>query len=132
MEIPIDDLQEEHEQRKDEAKQIVIELARLTTAGKAQWWRRDAESNYLHCIVNDELFLFDTFDEEGHIDEEAGGFSLEARNQSFLWLTDLEGWEEIISLLRQGSENLIEDEQYHQLTRKCNQKILQDLEAITS
>jgi len=131
MEVPFDDLQEEHQQRKDEAKQIVIELARLTTSGKAKWWRRDAEPNFLHCIVNDELFLFDTFDEEDHI-EEAGGFSLGARNQSFLWLTDLEGWEEIISLLRQGNENLIKDEQYHQLTPKCNQKILHDLGAIMS
>jgi hypothetical protein len=118
------------EEVQEEAKRIIIELARLTTAGKAQWWKQKEHPQHLCCIVNYELFLFDTHNEKGHVDKEMGGVSLEARNQGFVWLTDLEGWNEVIDLLVQGSKNLIEDKQYHQLIRKCNEKILRDLEAI--
>jgi hypothetical protein len=117
------------EEAQQEQKRMIIALARLTTEDKAKWWRQKEFPRHLLCIVNDELFIFDTHNEEGNIDEDAGGFSLDARNQTFLWLTELEGWNEIIALLRQGSHNLIDDEQYHQLIRKCNHKILRDLEA---
>jgi len=121
-------MEKRFEESQERAKRIIIELTRLTITGKAKWWRQKQHPQCLYCFVNSEIFVFDTHDEDGHINKQMGGVSLEIRNRSFLWLTDLEGWDDVINLLLQGSRNMIDSEEYGRLIRQCDPKILQDLE----
>src|SRR5687767_8812421 len=113
---------------------MLAALTTLTAQGRAVWLKRNADPEWASCFVGNEHFLFKATyvgrDEDFVPDlavDEPDGILMEARNRSFPWLQGVEGWNDVLSLIRKA---IVDHEQYAWLLQSSVDAMVTQLESL--
>lgn len=85
-------------------RQFVELLTQLTEEGRAEWATSSHEPGFAYCVIGEDLIVFEirggTEAALTSPENEVAGIVSKCRNASYLWLEGLDGWDELLKLLR--------------------------------
>lgn len=109
-------------------ERLVAALEALSASGRAEWVRRPVDPEFVFCFLGDDLITFDLQGPGAASAELVGaihGIGCDFRNCAFLWLEDLDGWQQILGLLRKAR---VDEAHFQALRRGLDDAVLRSLE----
>jgi len=111
----------------EQPHRLVAALSRLTRCGKARWARRPIDPGFVLCLAGDELIRFELSQARQGFNpsEPVHGIHGVFGNVDFLWLKDLGGWDELLTLIQAAP---VSDDEYAAILRHAKSTVLRRLE----
>jgi hypothetical protein len=106
---------------------LVSILSGATAAGRAQWVRRTPDLEFTYCFLAGELLVFTTYGDDAAPaapTERLHGVTATVRNIQLLWLEGLNGWDDLLAMLRAAP---VDDERYARLYEDCCEVAVKEL-----
>ncbi len=110
-----------------------LELLQLhTKSGVASWSQSRRDPGFVYCLIGHDLIVFEVkgeLAEPVHTAEKISGVVCKCRNATYLWLEGLDGWDELVALLRAAPDDCAA---FVNMRRNAQSFPVQALEAMVS